>query len=100
MTTCTGSSGFTGRPYEFEFESYHYRNREINPILGRFAQRDPLEYIDGLNSYAYVNNNVVNLSDPSGLVNGWGVAGAIGGIIGNGVGFVGSGMLLLPALPQ
>ncbi|MBD2700499.1 hypothetical protein IC229_07625 [Spirosoma sp. BT702] len=80
---------YTGRPYEFTFESYHYRNRELSPILGRFAQRDPLEYIDGLNNYAYVNNNVTNATDPLGLVNWGGVGSAIGGLVQSGFGIAG-----------
>ncbi|GGC06677.1 RHS repeat-associated core domain-containing protein [Dyadobacter sediminis] len=72
---------FTGRQYEFQFKTYHYRNREMNPNLGRFAQRDPLEFTDGLNNYAYVGNNVVNATDPLGLVNWGGVSNAMPGII-------------------
>ncbi|PMD95694.1 hypothetical protein BWI97_13925 [Siphonobacter sp. BAB-5405] len=93
---------YTGRPYEFAFKTYHYRNRELNPILGRFAQRDPLEYIDGLNNYAYVNNNTINATDPLGTIrvsqaiaSGIGIVGNIGGIVGGiGLASTGGGLIL------
>lgn len=90
---------YTGRSYEFTFKTYHYRNREMIPSLGRFAQRDPLEYIDGLNTYAYVNNNVANATDPLGLVNWWGVGISIGSIAFNSIGFVGSALLTVAGAP-
>ena len=37
------------------------------PTLGRFLQRDPLGYVDGMNMYAYVTNNPTNYLDPMGL---------------------------------
>lgn len=36
--------------------------------LGRFLQRDPAGYADGLNLYAYVRNNPLRFLDPLGLV--------------------------------
>ena len=39
-----------------------------SPSLGRFLQRDPAEYLDDPNEYAYVGGSPVNLVDPSGMV--------------------------------
>lgn len=45
----------------------HNRRRTLNPNLGRFMQRDPLGYPDGMNAYEYVGGEPVNSVDPSGL---------------------------------
>jgi RHS repeat-associated protein len=64
--------GFTG--YEFDSESgYNYAvNRYQSPLLGRFLSADPLPGSVGSpqswNRYAYVRNNPLNLTDPSGAM--------------------------------
>ncbi len=58
---------FTARRYDENAELYYLRNRYYYPSLGRFLQIDPLGYIDGMNNYAYCNNNSVNWYDPYGL---------------------------------
>ncbi|MEO0612455.1 MAG: RHS repeat-associated core domain-containing protein [Pseudomonadota bacterium] len=45
---------------------YYYKARHYDPQAGRFIQPDPIGYSDGLNMYAYVGNDPVNFSDPSG----------------------------------
>ncbi|WP_157265667.1 RHS repeat-associated core domain-containing protein, partial [Thiobacillus thioparus] len=48
---------------------------------GRFISRDPAGMPDGVNRYAYVNNNPVNFTDPSGLaLQGVGLPGSNGQI--------------------
>ena len=47
--------------------SYHVRARDYDPAVGRFLSRDPIRPKDGLNKYAYVNNNPFLLVDPSGM---------------------------------
>jgi RHS repeat-associated protein len=59
--------GYTGREPD-ETGLVHYRARYYDPALGRFTQRDPIGLLGGLNQYAYVGNNPVNFTDPTGLV--------------------------------
>jgi RHS repeat-associated protein len=46
---------------------YYYKSRMYAPHLGRIMQPDPIGYAGGLNLYAYVLNDPVNLLDPLGL---------------------------------
>ena len=58
--------GYTGREPD-DTGLIYYRARYYDPTVGRFTQRDPLGMADGINRYAYVRNNPVNLVDPLGL---------------------------------
>jgi RHS repeat-associated protein len=58
--------GYTGREPDASGLVY-YRARYYDPSVGRFTQRDPVGYLDGLNRYAYVGNNPINFTDPHGL---------------------------------
>ena len=74
--TATGSTignpyGFTGRRLDAETGLWYYRNRMYSPVLGRFLQRDPAGYVDGMNLYAYVQNNPIKYLDPEGLMVRW-----------------------------
>ncbi len=58
---------FTGRRLDAETGLYHLRARDYAPLLGRFIQPDPIGIEGGINLYAYVGNNPLNRTDPSGL---------------------------------
>jgi RHS repeat-associated protein len=45
----------------------YYRARYYDPKLGRFLSEDPIRFDGGINFYAYVGNNPVTATDPSGL---------------------------------
>jgi len=60
---------FTGRELDrlhTGLKLYNYRARTYDPLLGRFLQRDPAEYIDSMNLYEYVKSNPLNDLDPTG----------------------------------
>jgi RHS repeat-associated protein len=58
---------FAGRQWDVETGLMHNRNRTYSAELGRFLQRDPAGYVDGMNLYAYAGNNPLMFSDPYGL---------------------------------
>jgi RHS repeat-associated protein len=45
----------------------YYRARYYQPSVGRFVSEDPLRWAEGPNFYAYVGDNPIKFSDPSGL---------------------------------
>jgi RHS repeat-associated protein len=63
---------FTGRELDTLDAGSHtlmyYRARTYDPETGRFMQRDPIGYMEGMNLYLYVMNNPNLWSDPSGLI--------------------------------
>lgn len=57
---------FTGRQLDEETGLYYYRARFYNCLKGRFLQRDPKGYVDGMNLYEYVKGNPLKWQDPQG----------------------------------
>jgi RHS repeat-associated protein len=81
MTSGFGSQGSSNYAWEtlygdYRWDSetglYHVRNRYLHPKLGVWLTRDPLEYQDGINLYAYVSDAPINLIDPNGTAVGLG----------------------------
>ena len=72
QTAATGSLvnpfRYTARESDTETGVYYYRARYYNPAT-RFLSEDPTRYGGGINFYAYVQNQAVNVADPSGLDN-------------------------------
>lgn len=58
---------FMGRELDSTTSLYYVRNRWYDPALGRFISEDPIGLRGGVNPYAYVGNDPVNLRDPQGL---------------------------------
>ena len=62
---------FTGSALDSETGLYSSRVRDTyHPTLGRWLERDPAGYVEGMNLYEYVGSNPANLTDPMGLCGG------------------------------
>jgi len=57
----------TGTPGTLLFVLAHHRARAYNLLHGRWMQRDPAEYVDGMNLYEYVRSIPATYVDPSAL---------------------------------
>ena len=80
-------------PYQFRTKEYdaasrlsYYGFRFYSPSDGKWLNKDPIGYSDGLNLYSFVLNNPVNRVDPHGLVWWWVPGVVIGGAVG-GIGY-------------
>lgn len=64
--------GFTGHQHLDDVALIHMGGRVYDPITGRFTSADPFvqfpENAQGFNRYAYVNNNPLSYTDPSGFM--------------------------------
>ena len=58
---------WTSQRYDQTVGLYHFPFRSYSPELGRWMQRDPLGYVDGVNMYEYVGSMPTAFGDPTGL---------------------------------
>jgi RHS repeat-associated protein len=68
------SFGYTPTDYHFAGLLYHPASalnlgtyRALDGVTGRFINRDPIEFLGGINFYDYTRSNPINLIDPLGL---------------------------------
>jgi RHS repeat-associated protein len=81
--TLTFNLRFPGQYHDKETGLYHNGFRDYHPTTGRYIESDPVGLAAGLNTYAYVGNNPLVLSDPIGInAQGQVWGGALGGIAG------------------
>jgi RHS repeat-associated protein len=57
---------YCGYRWDHKSGLYHVRYRMYHPMLGRWMQRDPLHYVEGLTLYEYVRSCPSILVDPIG----------------------------------
>lgn len=58
---------FPGQYFDVETGKHYNYFRDYDPRIGRYIESDPLGIDGGLNTYAYVRNSPLMLTDPKGL---------------------------------
>ncbi|WP_428940711.1 RHS repeat domain-containing protein [Fontivita pretiosa] len=65
-SACDWNIGHQGLMHDTNTSLIYNRARMLHPGLGRFMQRDPFEYADGMSLYQYAGSSPCRLTDPSG----------------------------------
>ncbi len=67
-TSAAGNAhGFHGRPVDEETGLLYFRNRYVDPEMGRFVSSDPMGYVDGPSGYQFAGSSPEGFRDPLGL---------------------------------
>ncbi len=70
LTSGATTKGYTGHEMFDDVGIVHMNGRIYDPVIGRFLQADPVVQdtsdLQAFNRYAYVRNNPLSLTDPSG----------------------------------
>jgi RHS repeat-associated protein len=80
--------GFPGQYYDAETLTWNNGYRDYNPGFGRYLESDPFGLAGGINTYGYVKNNPLGLTDPYGL---WAFSFSGYDLIGGGIELTGAG---------
>jgi RHS repeat-associated protein len=106
----TSNLRFPGQYYDGESGLHYNYYRNYDPLIGRYAESDPIGLEGGVGTYTYVLNNALGFIDPNGLVSmcrlaattaGAVVGGSLGYVCGCGLGGIiggGGGTLVAPGI--
>jgi RHS repeat-associated protein len=75
------SVGYCGYVFNEDSGLYTVRFRTYSPTLGRWLERDPAGYVDGMDLYEYVRGGAIDAVDPWGLWTGMDIEAVIGGTV-------------------
>ncbi len=87
-------AGFTGHAHDDDLGLIDMKGRVYDPLASRFTTADPImqepHWSQGMNRYAYVFNDPINATDPSGFIS---MSNIVGGFVAGG--YIASGLLTL-----
>jgi RHS repeat-associated protein len=65
---CASGKLFPGQYYDNETQLHYNYFRDYDPSTGRYIESDPIGLEGGVNTYVYVNNRTLNITDRFGLM--------------------------------